>query len=513
MKKKEIFQKGRFLCIIQLVFVIIFSNTSLAAILKVPEGYSTIQAGIDAASEGDTVLVADGIYTGTDNKNLDFKGKKITVRSENGAENCIIDCEGDGRGFYFHSGELKDSVLSGFTIRNGNTFEGGGIYIKQSSPTITNSIVYNNIAYSGGGIYCENSFAIITNCTVNQNTASWEGGGIHCSKSSPLIANCAIINNNAAHDGGGIKYSSCNFPSIINCNISGNISNDDGGGMFISSSSPTITYCTISNNSAESDGGGIFLEHSDSTSIINCIISDNLATGDYGGGIWDNGSSPTITNCTLNGNMTTRYGGGIFSTSYSQPTITNCLFWDDMPDEIYINTGTPTVSYSNIEGGFSGAGNIDADPQFVGNGDYHLTVSSPCIDEGTSVGAPDYDIDGDQRPQDAGYDMGADEYSEVAATLTADFAVSPIKGPPPLTIDLTEQSLGYITSWYWNFGDGTISTVQNAPSHTYTELGSYTVSLTATGPAGTKTKSAYIRVGYPSEAKAMPWVPLLLLDD
>ena len=89
------------------------------------------------ASDGDTVLVANGIYVGINNKNLDFKGKAITVRSENGPEKSIIDCEGDGRGFYFHSGESEDSVISGFTIRNGNADKGGGIYITHSSPTIT----------------------------------------------------------------------------------------------------------------------------------------------------------------------------------------------------------------------------------------------------------------------------------------------------------------------------------------------------------------------------------------
>jgi len=117
--------------------------------------FKTIQKGIDVAVSGeDMVLVADGMYTGLGNKNLDFKGKAITVTSENGAENCIIDCEGDGRGFYFHSGETQESVVSGFTIANGSLSEyGGGIRCDNSSPTIKNNIITGTLGAWGIGIY------------------------------------------------------------------------------------------------------------------------------------------------------------------------------------------------------------------------------------------------------------------------------------------------------------------------------------------------------------------------
>ena len=123
--------------------------------LRVPSQYAAIQAAIDHATDGDTVLVADGLYTGEGNKNIDFRGKAIVLRSENGAEVCIIDCEGCGRGFYFHSGETASSLVDGFTVTHGREELGGGICCKDSSsPTITNNIFMDNtgVYWGGGGI-------------------------------------------------------------------------------------------------------------------------------------------------------------------------------------------------------------------------------------------------------------------------------------------------------------------------------------------------------------------------
>ncbi len=279
-------------------------------------------------------------------------------------------------------------MLDGFTIQGGLATSGGGILCDSSSPTISNCTISGNMADGGGGIYCAQSSPIITNCTISDNWVSWQGGGIRCDGSPALITNCTI---------------------------SGNMANGGGGGIDCYGYPPTVTNCTISGNSA-SWGGGIYLNGS-SPSMTNCIINGN--TADDGGGVYCNNSSPPITNCTITSNSATQNGGGIYCGGNSPPgvfNIVNSILWGDTVggsvNEIYLDGTTSIhITYSDIEEGWEGTGNIDADPLFVGGGDYHLTASSPCIDTGTSVGAPPDDIDGDARPQGSGYDMGSDEYA------------------------------------------------------------------------------------------------------
>lgn len=129
------------------VLIGLWGCIAFGAEINVPADYPTIQAGIEAAENGDIVLVADGIYTGTGNKNIELQGKTITVKSLNGPENCVIDCENSGRGFYIHQREGRDTVVSGFTIKNGNAGDyGGAIYCTyggnfSSTPTIENCIL------------------------------------------------------------------------------------------------------------------------------------------------------------------------------------------------------------------------------------------------------------------------------------------------------------------------------------------------------------------------------------
>jgi len=178
--------------------------------------FDTIQEGINAAIAGDTVLVRDGTYTGTGNKNLDFSGRAITVRSETGPAQAVIDCEGTGCGFYFHSDETTASRVEGFTVTRGSGFyespydRGGGVYCWSSSPAIADCIFSNHVTDYGGGVYCRESDAEITGCTFTENQALL-GGGICLflagldDPASARVDHCTFLNNEAQWHGGAVR--------------------------------------------------------------------------------------------------------------------------------------------------------------------------------------------------------------------------------------------------------------------------------------------------------------------
>jgi len=346
--------------------------------------FDAIQEGIDAAQPGDEVVIADGVYTGAGNKNLDFGGKDITVRSASGdPSTCVIDCQGAGRGFFFHSGETPDSVVTGLTIRNG--------YVSDSSP------------------------------------GSWYGGGVYCSGSDPTIANNIITGNSASYYGlgyGGGLYLEDSSPAIANNSITSN-SSDYGGGLCLSNSSPTITNNTITGNTAfcyeGGSGGGVYLELSSPT-IANNTITSNSAW--RGGGLYLSNSSPTIANNTITSNSVYYFGGGMYLYD-SSPMIANTIVGFNVSGIYRSGGGTPTLRHNCVFGNtdydYSGLadptgtdGNISADPGFADMeyGNVHIQPDSPCVDAGDNAYAyGDFDIDGEPRIQPGGgtVDIGADE--------------------------------------------------------------------------------------------------------
>src|SRR5262249_27854139 len=167
-----------------------------------------------------------------------------------------------------------------------------------------------------------------------------------------------------------------------------------GGGMYNSSSSPTLTNLTFSGNSAYffGDGGGMY-NASSSPTLTNVTFSGNSAPS--GGGVFNELGSPTLTNVTFSGNSAPS-GGGVFNGDFCQPTLTNCILWGDSGGEIFNDFGaSATVSYSVVQGGYGGTGNLNQDPLLAPLGDYGgptqtmpLLPGSPAIDAGTSTGAP-----------------------------------------------------------------------------------------------------------------------------
>ena len=236
-------------------------------------------------------------------------------------------------------------------------------------------------------------------------------------------------------ESGGGFYITQSGPTIANCTIKNNFANLGGGGIFsFLFSSPVITNCIISGNTSEIRGGGIYIEAYSSPIITNSIITgNNSVTG--GGGIWNiYYSSPVITNCTIAGNIDDNGAGGIYNENNSYPHIANSIIWGNIapfePQMYSDETSTPTVTYCDFQGGFSGEGNINSDPMFAGptQGNYHLQKSSPCIDKGnnSAMELPDTDFDGNSRLIDgdndglAKADMGADEY--IYSTADGDLA-------------------------------------------------------------------------------------------
>jgi hypothetical protein len=363
-----------FLVVVALTFAWHFTLASAAGTIIIPDRYSTIQQGIDAAVAGDTVLVRDGTYLIS--AALDFKGKAITVKSEHGPSSCFLDGQ-QTRVVYFHTSEGTASILDGFTIEYGDAGYGG----------------------QGGGILCSASSPSITHCVIRANSAVW-GGGISINKASPLITDSVVTGNSSALGGGGI-HSESSTPTIINTVISYNSSTEPiatGGGALFSGSTPTLVNCIINGNTAVGGGAGLFFNGSSSFSIL--------------------------TNCTIVRNTTPSSGGGI-ACSASSPRIFNAILWENSPDEV---TGNPTITYSNVLGGYSGAGNIASNPIFmsISTGDFHLTASSPSINAGSNAALELHatDKEGNPRIANAIVDMGAYEYQSAAVVPSLDISMS-----------------------------------------------------------------------------------------
>jgi len=381
--------------------------------------FQYIQDGIDAALDGDTVLAADGTYKGDGNRDIDFLGKTITVRSQNGAANTVVDCEGSAsdphRGFRFHGGEEPLSVLDGFMSMPPAGCGGGIQCLEDCSPSISNCVIRNCTAeICGGGMIAYYSRPRIVNCTFAENTATEEnitggsGGGLSVYfHGNPEVIGCTFIGNNAEILGGGIAVNMMGKSLISGCLLRNNRAAKGGGvssGGIVTNEncSPVIENCTIKGNCDALSGGGIacmcpaFLQSGGSPVIRNNVISGNTANG--GGGVYLYGGGFIAESNVITGNSA-RSGGAIEAVVFSNGIgeIRNCA----------ITGNTALVD------GWPGPGNIDSDPLLddPANGDFHLTWLSPCINRGMNDGAPQLDIDGDARPHMGTCDMGPDEFT------------------------------------------------------------------------------------------------------
>ncbi|MCD6328656.1 right-handed parallel beta-helix repeat-containing protein [bacterium] len=315
-------------------------------------------------------------------------GGGICVGSWTGApcspiiENCLIasNSVSYGSGIYLDlafSSRIVDCVVA--------ANEGGGILVGSSGVLISGCMISGNYEH-GGIVVAGYSSGLIRDCTISGNTSAYDGGGILCSHSSPTIESCLIRDNNARY-GGGI---SCTYaPALIrDCTITGNLGQFGGGGMEFGNaeSPPTIENCCITGNSTPGSGGGASFWGGPAC-LRNCLFVGNTAV--RGGAVYCWSAAPEFYNCTIAGNVA-ESAGVMYCGSNAGPKISDSIIWENVPDNFgfYPSGGTVAVSYSCVEGGYEGEGNIAADPLFVAIGDdpaegYHLATDSPCIDAGS----------------------------------------------------------------------------------------------------------------------------------
>lgn len=337
-------------------------SAASAAVRHVPFQHPTIQSAINASTNGDTVIVAAGIYTGAGNRDISFHGKALTVRSAAGPSLTIINVQASSkapaRGFIFNSGENESAVLEGFTIRNGATAIGAVSDL-----------------FNGGGILCTNSSPTIRNCIIENNEAACWGGGIACTNASPRLENCVLRNNVAGDDGGGLFAWSNSSPAVVNAYIYRNHAGVTGGGVGTLGGGvgPQFYNVTITQNTAM-HGSGVFAFNG--TNLFNSIVWDN--TGMSGQQI---GGSSSV---------------GVFHSVV----------------EGGFATGSAIVN----------ADPLFVDP--VG-GNFRLRHGSPAVNAGIScLVMLDTDPDGDPRFVGGIVDAGADEFRKVA-DINADGTVDP----------------------------------------------------------------------------------------
>jgi PKD repeat protein len=484
---------------------------------------TNIQDAVDASSDGDLILVTDGIYqTGGQVvygslTNRVAINKAVTVQSVNGPAATIIQgyqdvstVNGDDavRCVYM----TNNAVLSGFTLFNGATRAGGD----------------GNTEQSGGGAWCESTNAVITNCVITANAANDSGGGV----ASGTLSDCTVSINTSAGDGGGAAG------SVLNgCSVNGNTAAFNGGGTTgctlndcvlttnVASgyngggaTGSTLDHCTLTGNYAGSAAGGAF-----NSTLTNCLLTGNaVGYGGAGGGAY--GSE--LDRCTLIGNTATNNGygyggGGCFCTANDSlftgnraavsgggamyGTLNNCTVVGNSAGTgggagdcnmnnciVYYNTSPDGENYTldgevggilnyccipDLPPAADGTGNITNEPQLADIA--HISATSPCLGAGSSNYTTGVDIDGE--PWRNPPSIGCDEFYSGAITGTlivaaqADFT----NLATGFAANFAGTLLGHASYNVWDFGDGTLVSNRLYLSHSWTAAGDYSVTFTA----------------------------------
>jgi hypothetical protein len=256
-----------------------------AATRRVPEAYLTIQAAINAAVEGDTVLLSPGIYRGIGNRDIELGGKDLVITSSHGAERTIIDCEDAGRGFRVHQYESPAARIEKLTIVNGNAFggDGGGITCDIASPSISECKILNSRADLGGGLALILFGGTVDRCVIAGNWAEDGGGGVAVRFSGGVtITSCVITGNGTRGAGGGVAFADDQGDNVLrSCIVAANTAVDVGGGVYTSGSA-LLDRCIAWGNCSPV---GAQLYASEQVTSLTCCDVDSAGVDDWNASI------------------------------------------------------------------------------------------------------------------------------------------------------------------------------------------------------------------------------------
>lgn len=355
-------------------------------------------------------------------------------------------------------------LVTGCTFSGNASIFGGAMFSEQSTPTVMECTFADNEALMGGAMMnSTNASAVVTSCSFTSNIA-YSGGAIDSRACEPTIMTCTFSANTSGQKGGAVYGEDASI-AVSDSVFSSNASQEDGGAVYGAEATVVVSNCTFEENTAQLSGGALFgaadtsltvkgstlrgnhavvhggaIGNNDSILILTSgMVLDNSADQD-GGGLYNvSGGNATVSNCTFVGNVAGGHGGAIRNDTGSVK-VTNCILWDSAPDTIY-NSGLAgaTVTYSDIQGGYTGTQNRDEDPMFVDpeNGCFRLHPWSPCVDSGRSTvtaafGTVLVDFEEDARGFDgdgigagltgdgSDYDLGADEYDPASCDLDED---------------------------------------------------------------------------------------------
>jgi len=372
------------------------------------------------------VVAGIGVDIGAD-ANAVLDGFIITAGNANGEYYPNDQSSGGGIHIGWFFGTIEQGpILTNCKFTRNSAYDGGGMFNDHSRTTLTNCTFSENFAIWGGAIGDDgHPWPKLVNCILNNNYASYKGGAIANGESHAALENCTLIANHAQL--GGAIYNGEGGAILTNCTLIGN-SAERGGAVLNSDGDVTMTNCVVKENSCTDKGGVVYLSGDDTATLTNCILTANSAG--QGGVLYiGNDSGAKLINCTLNGNRATNNGGALYLGVPDSAIVTNCILWLNKPQAIYpeLLGSKIVITYNDVQGGWPGEGNIDADPCFVApgywdangvwvDGDYHLLTDSPCIDAGDPNYTPnpnETDLDGNPRLVGPTIDMGAYEAQPV----------------------------------------------------------------------------------------------------